>query len=153
MQSGRHRTLVRETDTRTVAAALRAHPEWSFEALLTLAARDSQWSAALRSLTVGELLAGTHDVRFALPNDAGPMIDLDGLERARHRTGKDYDDLVHAVLVEAGRAVGSRYLVARVGGPRWKLLASVWRLVESGHATRTGVTSATRYCCVVRRSS
>jgi hypothetical protein len=153
MQSARHRTLVRETDRRTVAAALRAHPEWSFEALLTLAARDSEWSAALRSLTVGELLTGAHDVRFVLPNDAGPMIDLDRLKTARHRTGKDYDDLVHAVLLEAGRAVGARYLVARVGGPRWKLLASVRRHVEAGRVTRTGVTSATRYCCVVRRST
>lgn len=153
MQSARQRTLVRETHKRAVAAALRAHPEWSFNALLTLAARDGRWSAILRGLTVGDLLTDAHDARVSLPNDTGPMIDLEWLERAQQSTGEDYDDLVHAVLLEAGCAVGARYLIARVGGPRWKLLASLGRLVESGHATRTGITSATRYRCVVQRLS
>lgn len=43
------------------------------------------------------------------------------------------------------------YLRARVGGPRWKLQASLRRLVNAGLVERSGSTSATRYWIVRAR--
>ena len=85
-------------------------------------------------------------IELELPEDGGPAIDRGVLERAKRLTGEDFDACVlQAIESAGGRAVSASYLRVRVGGPRWKLLGSLHRLVEAGRVERKGVTSSTRY--------
>lgn len=88
---------------------------------------------ALRAVRVCDLREVSDDVR---------------LEHALALSGAAFDAEVLAVLREAGDAVAAGYLSARVGGPRWKLQASLGRLVRAGLVTRRGATSDTRYRAV-----
>lgn len=73
------------------------------------------------------------------------LIDQDRLTRASESTGADFDAEVLEVLCEAGHEVAAAYLRERVGGPRWKLQASLGRLVKARLVERRGTTSSTRY--------
>ncbi|NVB40453.1 hypothetical protein G6O69_21615 [Pseudenhygromyxa sp. WMMC2535] len=97
----------------------------------------------LRSITVGELLQATGEL--ALPKDGGPPIDPVALEEAKRLKGEAFDRRVLEAILGAHGEVSASYLRARVGGPRWKLQASLRRLVDDGHISRRGVTSSTRY--------
>jgi hypothetical protein len=121
------------------------HPEWTFGDLLGYVGGGGTRSAALRGLTMSELLTGPEEGSLALPCDGGPAVDVVRLEQAKRAHGEEFDRLLAQVLAEAGRAVSAGYLRARVGGPRWKLQAALGRLVVDEIAVRTGVTSATRY--------
>jgi hypothetical protein len=132
--------LLRDAERRAVVRVLRSHPEWTLGDVIAYVDKGGARSAALRSVPLRELLNdGTDEVEPA------PSIDTSALDHARQATGAEFDELVHDVLATAGRPVGAAYLRARVGGPRWKLQASVRRLVDAGLIERSGVTSATRY--------
>lgn len=73
------------------------------------------------------------------------LIDQARLTRASESTGADFDAEVLEVLREAGHEVAAAYLRERVGGPRWKLQASLGRLVKARLVERRGTTSSTRY--------
>jgi hypothetical protein len=121
-----------------VARTLRAHPEWSLENVLGIIERGGPRAAALGRLTVAELV----------DTDAGescPDIDRARRWRATQRTGAAFDRLVFEVLCEAPGPVAACYLRARLGGPRWKLQASLHRLLAAEKIERTGRTSGVRY--------
>ncbi len=99
-------------------------------------------ASLLRELTLGELI---HESRM-VTIDGGGVVDPHRLRAAERASGAAFDEHVRAVLAEAGgEAVGAGYLRARVGGPRWKLLGALSRLVAAGVVERTGVTNGTRY--------
>ena len=115
-----------------------AHPQWSLENILGQVRRDDARSMVLGSITIGELVARAH----GRPSE---RIDVERLQRARAASGPAFDALVLEVIQEACGCVGASYVRARVGGPRWKLQASIRRLEESGAIKRTGATSSVRY--------
>ncbi len=131
-------------ERRAIARVLRSNPQWRLSAVFGLIDTGGSLAVVLGSMTVQELLL---EPGFALPEDDGPLIDVETLARARRVDGRAYDRLVLEVLVEARRPVRASYLVARVGGPRWKLQAAMRRLVGASAVTRSGVTSDTRYMC------
>ncbi len=134
-----------------VIQVVRSHPEWSLGQIFDQLARTDARSEALRSVTIGELLAParerTADRRRepAGVRGAEPQIDLVRLRRASKLFGERFDAIVLEVITEAGQPVAAGYMRARVGGPRWKLQASFRRLVEAGKLERSGVTSSVRY--------
>ena len=79
------------------------------------------------------------------PPDGGPVVRSGRLAEAKQATGASFDEYVLAVLAEASGPVKAAYLRERVGGPRWKLQASLQRLIAAGQAARSGATSTTRY--------
>jgi hypothetical protein len=97
----------------------------------------------LRTITVGELLfseTGTIEISDE------PKISQWSLEKAKGLQGQAFDECVLVAIRGAeGQPVSASYLRARVGGPRWKLQASLGRLVGAGKVLRDGVTSSTRY--------
>ena len=134
--------LFGECERRALVAVLRARPELTLERLHDCFA--GPYGATLRTITVGELLAAA--APSTLPEDGGPPIDRGALALAERSRGEAFDRLVYEAVAGAqGRFVSARYLRARVGGPRWKLQASLGRLVEAGRILRRGVTSSTRY--------
>ncbi|WP_146662087.1 hypothetical protein [Enhygromyxa salina] len=96
-------------------------------------------------MTIHELCDCGESGSVELPADGGPPIQRGRLERASRASGEEFDACVVEVLGEAPRRVGAAYLRARLGGPRWKLLGSLRRLIAAGVVERTGVTSGTRY--------
>ncbi len=129
---------------RAVVLVLRAHPEWTLADLFRLRDQDGPGADILRTLTLGELLAELEPAP-ALPADGGPPIDHARRRRAEGLAGEDFDACVREVIAEAGCLVSASYLRARVGGPRWKLQASLRRLTDAGQIERSGTTSSTRY--------
>lgn len=145
--------LLHQAERRAVLAVLRAHPEWTLERLSELLERAGPRALVLRTLTLGEL-RGDPGCVITIPNDDGPAIDHHLLAAAKASEGRSYDELVLQVIREAaGRAVGAKYLRARVGGPRWKLQSSLRRLVDADLVERSGTTSSTRYCINKARRS
>jgi hypothetical protein len=126
--------LLHDLERRAVALALCSHPDWTLGEVLAYVGKGGPRSPILRELTLGELLELVE-----------PAIDPSLLRRARQACGEQFDELVREVLAAAPGAVGASYLRARVGGPRWKLLATLHRLVEAGFVERSGATCATRY--------
>lgn len=124
--------IAREAERLALVIVLREHPEWSLADLLERMAADDPRAAALRRLTVRELMTD-------------PGIPRVRLVQARRASGHAFDELVCRVIVEAGRRVGASHLRAHLGGPRWKLQASLARLVGAGRITRIGTTSNSRY--------
>jgi hypothetical protein len=126
---------------RAAADALRAHPDATLGDLVDLLAAASP---ALRSVTIAELLeAASH-----------PIVEL---------RGPDFDALVLRALAEHEQrmqdagvcfdcGMSRAELIARVGGARWKLQASMGRLVGAGKVERSGVTSGTRYRLIAQES-
>jgi hypothetical protein len=124
--------IARETERLALVIVLREHPEWSLADLLERMEADDPRAAALRRLTVRELMTD-------------PGIPRVRLVHARRASGPAFDELVYRVIVEAGRSVGASRLRAHLGGPRRKLQASLARLVAAGRITRIGTTSNSRY--------
>lgn len=132
--------LLRAAERRAVARVLRSHPEWTLGDVVAYIDKNGPRAAVLRGLALRELLEG-----HACATDGGPPIDVDILARAKRATGAEFDQLVREVLASAGRPVSARYLRARLGGPRWKLLTALNRLLHRRVIERSGITSATRY--------
>ena len=138
--------LLREAERRAVVAVLRGHPEWTLGHVFNHLEQNGARAPLLRDLTLGELLEDPRLDQITLAADGGPPVDRRRRAEAKKLTGERFDECVHAVLHEArGTPVGAAYLRARVGGPRWKLQASLRRLVDAGLVERSGSTSATRY--------
>ena len=111
-----------------------------------LETRDAPIAVALSKVTLGELLLSDADHDIERPPDGGSPPDRGRLEAARRLVGDRFDECICEVLAEAGEhPVGSSYLLARVGGPRWKLKTALQRLVAKGRIERSGTTSGTRY--------
>jgi hypothetical protein len=110
-----------------VASLLREHPDATLGDLVDLPSEGGQ---TLRSLTIRDLLT---------------LGAADRIEAAAKLQGRDFDELVLRELAEHGRSMSRAELIERVGGPRWKLQASMRRLEGAGKVTRSGITSATRY--------
>jgi hypothetical protein len=110
-----------------VASLLREHPDATLGDLVDLPSAVGQ---TLRSLTIRDLLA---------------LGSADRLTAAAKLQGRDFDELVLRELAEHGRSMSRAELIERVGGPRWKLQASMRRLEGACRVTRSGITSATRY--------
>ena len=128
----------------TAAQQLRSHPAATLGDLVDL---PGAVGLVLRSLTLAELLA------------LGSDEQAERLSTASKLHGRDFDQLVLRELAgheqrmaEAGGrfnlGMSRAQLIERVGGPRWKLQASMRRLEGAGRVTRGGVTSGTRYSLV-----
>lgn len=137
--------LLREAERRAVLTVLRGHPKWTLGHVFSHLEQNGPRAPLLRDLTLGELLEDPGLDQIELAADGGPPIDRKRLQVAEQCSGADFDQHVHDVLAEAGEAVGAGYLRARVGGPRWKLLGALGRLIQAGFVERSGTTSATRY--------
>lgn len=136
--------LLRAAERRAVLTVLRAHPEWTLEHLAHLLDGDGARALTLGELTVGELISDPSKLTVAA-DDGGPPIDPIKLAAAKRRTGAEFDRCVEEVLRQASTPVGAAYLRARVGGPRWKLLDSLRRLMVAGVVQRSGATCSTIY--------
>lgn len=135
-------TILNQAERRAVVAVLRARPDLTLEKLQDFF--RGRYGATLRTITVRELLES--ETRIDTTEDGGPPIDRTALEQAKRLSGDAFDQQMLEVIRNAGgRAVSASYLRARVGGPRWKLQASLRRLADLGQVERTGVTSSTRY--------
>jgi hypothetical protein len=137
--------VMREAVHRTVIRVIRSHPEWTLLQLREYAEGPGPGSTVLGSVTVHELRVCDERDRVELPPDGGPPIQHARLENAKRARGDNFDAYMREVLGEVSRPVGAAYLRARLGGPRWKLLGSLRRLVDAGVVERTGATSATLY--------
>jgi hypothetical protein len=137
--------LLKLAERRAVLAVLRRHPEWTLGAVFSHLEQNGPRAAVLRELTLGELLEDPGLDQIACEEDDGPPVDRERLAAAKRLSGADFDQCVREVIAEAGTPVGASYLRARVGGPRWKLQASLRRLVAAGAVERSGTTSTTRY--------
>ena len=139
--------ILSRAERRAIVAVLRAHPEWTLGQVCKQLERDAPVSVVLSKLTLGELLLSDPDPDvIERPPDGGPPPDRGRLEAARRMNGERFDECICEVLDEAGeRPVGSSYLLARVGGPRWKLKTALQRLIAAGTIERSGSTSGTRY--------
>lgn len=139
--------LLAKTERHILLAVLRDHPHWRLSELLRLIEGDGPRAALLRDLRIEELLSTevTVIVRGPLTTDR----DRERLEAAQQSSGELFDEFVREVLHEASTAgpgwVSAGYLRERVGGTRWKLQASLARLIDAGVVERTGRTSSTRY--------
>ncbi|MFO7563572.1 MAG: hypothetical protein R6X02_13075 [Enhygromyxa sp.] len=137
--------LLCEAERRAVLAVLRGHPEWTLGSVLSHLEHGGPRAPLLRGLTLGELLEDPRLDQLTLADDGGPPIDRQRRAEAKQLTGEQFDEYVRATLEQAGEPVAAAYLRARLGGPRWKLQASLRRLVAAGLVERSGTTSATRY--------
>jgi len=124
-------------DRETLILVFRSHPEWTLGQLLELdGTKTGKW---LERVRVRDL--------WTKPD----RIDLDGRARAMRLRGPEFDACVLEVIREAPGIVGAAYLRNRVGGPRWKLQASLGRLAAAGEVQRSGTTSGTRYGLTPKR--
>ena len=140
--SNRLEAVLNQAERRALVAVIRSRPDLTLDKLQDCF--GGRYGATLQTITIRELVETKIDVE--LPQDGGPAIDRGALERAKRLVGEEFDACVfQAIWSAGGRAVSASYLRVRVGGPRWKLLGSLRRLVEAGQVERTGVTSSTRY--------
>lgn len=129
--------LSREIERRSVVQVLRANPGWSLLDLVKL---------AIDNPAIADTFA---DVKLSALGGACERREL--AERCR---GAEFDAFVFEVLRDVSPAmVGARYLREQLGGPRWKLTASLARLADAGQIRRTGRTCDRRYGAWARRSS
>jgi hypothetical protein len=151
--SGSHlEPLLQYVERRAVVMVLRRHPEWTLGLVCSEIQQNGARAPLLCDLTLGELFEDPEIDPITLVADGGPPVDRKRLRAAQRRSGADFDECVLTVFREAGGSrVGAAYLRARVGGPRWKLQASLRRLVDAGAVKRSGSTSATRYWIEERR--
>jgi len=152
MQGDHLEPLLQYAERRAVLAVLHRHPEWTLGQVFRELEQNGARAGLLRDLTLGELFEDPDLDAIAMAADGGPPIDRQRLRAAKRLSGADFDECVRAVIGEAGGSrVGAAYLRARVGGPRWKLQASLRRLVDAGLIRRSGSTSGTRYWIVRAR--
>ncbi len=143
-------SILSQAERRAVVAVLRARPDLTLEKLQDFF--RGRYGATLRTITVRELLES--EAMLELPDDGGPPIDRAVLEEAKRLSGDAFDRCLLEVIRNASpRAVSASYLRVRVGGPRWKLQASLRRLADRGEVERSGVTSSTRYRSLLDLSS
>ena len=141
--------LMREAERRAVVSVLRSHPEWTFGQVLAHLERGGARSTVLRDLTIRELVGEPDADLSDLATSRAPLIDHGRLEAAKQAQGEPFDAFVLEVITEAAeRPVAASYLRARVGGPPWKLQASLRRLEFAGKLQRIGRTSGTRWSVV-----
>lgn len=138
--------LLHEAERRAVALVLCSHPDWTLGDVLAYVGKGGARSPVLRELTLGDLLELVEDSRVS--DDDEPDLDPSLLRRAKLAHGEQFDALVREVLATVPGPVGAAWLRARVGGPRWKLLAALHRLINAGVVARSGATCATRYSFV-----
>jgi hypothetical protein len=117
-----------ETERDAAILALRARPDATIRDLAGLL--ESKHAATVGAITLAEL------TRSAPPSPR---------QLAELARGPEFDAIVLAVITSLGRQVGASEITEHVGGPRWKLHASLTRLVDSGSLQRSGSTSGTRY--------
>jgi hypothetical protein len=135
-------TILNQAERRAVVAVLQSRPEMTLEKLQDFF--RGRYGATLRTITVRELME--LEIRVDATEDGSPPIDRSALEEAKRLSGDAFDQrLLEVIRTAAPHAVSASYMRVRVGGPRWKLQASLRRLVELGAVERTGVTSSTRY--------
>ncbi|NVB38223.1 hypothetical protein G6O69_38035 [Pseudenhygromyxa sp. WMMC2535] len=140
--------LLEDGQRSAVLRVIYGHPEISLGELASFVMSDDPLAPVLRTLTIDELLQVS---RTAQGGDSDPSaIDYARLGRAKKATGEDFDELAIEVLTAAGRPVAAAYLRTRLGGPRWKLQASMRRLEAAGVVRRHGQTSGTRWGLVER---
>jgi hypothetical protein len=133
-----------ELERVAVLRVLHDHPEWPIGAVLAYVENGGAKAETLRGLTLAELVGDADTIHDR--QHQPPPIGAGRLLRAQTTHGAQFDRLVLVVLLEARpREVAAGYLRARLGGPRWKLTASLNRLVLAGMAVRSGNTSGTRY--------
>lgn len=145
--------LLAEAERRVLVNALRSHPSWTLGELVDYICGGGELSGQLRELRLEELVrADAVVVVGARPRVHGKGLVQERLTAAREATGEFFDGFVREVLDEAasdpeldGGWVDAAFLRARVGGPRWKLQASITRLIDTGEVERKGKTSSTRY--------
>lgn len=133
-------SILDETERLALVIAIREHPEWSLASLFERVEAKDDRGAMLRRVTVRELMT-----------DPGVKVGQVRLARARRATGDAFDEMVLAVLTELWpKPLAAFEVRARLGGPRWKLQASLGRLVAARKAVRKGNTSGVRYAAVSR---
>lgn len=141
--------LLKYAERRAVLLVLHRHPEWTLGHVLRELEQSGPRAAVLGDLTLGELFAAPDDLdQITLPKDGGPPVEHEHLQAAARLSGANFDECVREVIAAASTPVAAAYLRARVGGPRWKLQASLRRLVDAGAIKRSGTTSSTRYWVV-----
>jgi hypothetical protein len=141
--------LLQYAERRAVVTVLRRHPEWTLGHVFSELEQNGARAPLLRDLTLGELFEDPDLDQITAAHDGGPPVDRRRLDAAKRLKGADFDECVRAVIDGAGGApVSASYLRARVGGPRWKLQASLRRLADADAINRSGSTSGTRYRAV-----
>jgi len=139
--------LLHQAERHALVSVVRAHPDWTLRELLTQLGAGGRYGTALQDVTIGELLTAPAPLQTLLLSDGDePPVDPARLSAAQRAKNGDFDRHVREVIAEAnGRAVGAAYLRVRVGGPRWKLQASLRRLADAEVIEQRGRTSATLY--------
>jgi hypothetical protein len=134
--------LAREYEKRRLVQTLRRNPSWSLAEIIEIISRGDEVGRLLGSITIAEL--GTIvDSPVQLNDD---VIQQVRRARAEQLDGPAFDDIVLEIVAEAWPPwVASTYVRARTGGPRWKVQASLGRLVRAGKLERKGATSGSRY--------
>lgn len=135
--------LLHDAERRAVALVLCSHPDWTIGDVLAYVGKGGPRAPVLRELTLGDLLELVEDSRAVDDDEA--EIDPSLLRRAKLAHGQQFDELLREILATAPGPVGAAWLRARVGGPRWKLLTALHRLINAGVVARSGATCATRY--------
>lgn len=133
-------SLQRQLEKRAIIRALLLNPAWSLADIDRRIARGDSLGKQLGAITIAELCAE--------PKPDPDTIALDPLRRRRAMMAKgaDFDVILLEILGEVSpRWVARSWLIARTGGPRWKLQAAIRRLEKAGSAERRGKTSATQY--------
>ncbi|EDM77771.1 hypothetical protein PPSIR1_38354 [Plesiocystis pacifica SIR-1] len=150
--------FLEQAERRAVVQALRAHPSWTLGQLLEHIEAEGRYATVLRDLRLGEfVLADPVVVIRRRPPERHPVnhANAERLEAAMVAAGSEFDTFVREVLEEARAGVHAEHsrdgwvdsalLRSFVGGPRWKLQASLARLTEADVIERVGRTNSTRY--------
>lgn len=143
--------LVAETEHHVLVCALREHPSWTLGELVDYVVQGGERAQTLRAVRLEELI-GREGVVVVGRRAHNKGLVQERLEAAQQATGELFDEFVREVLDEAMSDpdvdqgwIDARFLRDQVGGPRWKLQASLTRLVNAGQVERKGRTTSTRY--------
>lgn len=128
----RAKQIEHETTRLALVLVLRDHPDWTLADLFERMDRADRHARALRKLTVQDLATS-------------PAIEPVEPAIAMRARGPKFDGMVLRVVLASTHPVKACDLRARLGGPRWKLQASLRRLARAGKIQRTGKTADTHY--------
>lgn len=120
-----------EFHRRVAVRALWLVPHRPLRDLVDLITGDSPHATALQSLTLAEVQEQS--------------IEAQQRAVAVRLVGDDFDQIVLAIVALAREWVKCGYVMARAGGPRWKVQHALVRLADAGELERRGKTSATEY--------